>query len=443
MFKSKKMNALIILILLGIIVTFAFVYNGSVRETVFGLAINDKELLYSYNNEIISKLVEQDSTDDWSRIVEEYDDVVIVIEDSENSVVTKSSGRTGSAIDVNVQTPFEYKDKAYLIKSSVYLLREYVAERKVIFKFILVETLIVLSAFALLVLTVYTIMLRPFIKLYESIEEYDRTGRLKKTNIVGYAGQVYERFVSLTKNLETNQNNQRRIIASISHDIKTPLTSIMGYAEQLQKDSVTEERKKRYLNTVYDKSIEIKELVNEFDEYLSFNQSQPLSLHLCSTETITQKLKEEYAVELEEIGVDFEVKNYAGDTPICVDRQKIKRVFGNILSNSIKHFRTDKKLISISINADKKTVYIDVDDNGEGVEKEKLDIIFEPLYTSDEGRKVAGLGLAICHEIIDGHRGKIYAEESELGGLKVRIELPVAVTDKNVTVKNKKRRGAQ
>ena len=75
----------------------------------------------------------------------------------------------------------------------------------------------------------------------------------------------------MTKNLERQQQNQRRIIASISHDIKTPLTSIMGYAERLSKDNVTQERKERYLDTVYTKSVEIQQLVNEFDEYLGYN----------------------------------------------------------------------------------------------------------------------------------------------------------------------------
>ena len=63
-------------------------------------------------------------------------------------------------------------------------------------------------------------------------------------------------------------------------------------------------------------------------------------------------------------------------------------------------------------------------DNGEGVDEDKMNLIFEPLYTSDEGRKVAGLGLAICKEIVDVHYGKIYAEKSDLGGLAVCVELP-------------------
>ena len=78
----------------------------------------------------------------------------------------------------------------------------------------------------------------------------------------------------------------------------------------------------------------------------------------------------------------------------------------------LKHFTGAEKIIDISVSSDKNKVYINIADSGEGVEEDKLDIIFEPLYTSDEGRKVAGLGLAICREIVDLHNGKIYAEKS-------------------------------
>lgn len=424
MLQSKKTNIFTVITLLGIIAVFAFAYNAYVSSIVTDAAYNDKEILQNYNNEIISKLIEADSVSLWDEIISQYEGIIISIEDGYNNIIVKSEGEAWSSLDVKVQTPFEYNGNAYLIKSSVYLLRDYVADVRVVLKFIFIEFMIVISALALLIFTIYTIMLRPFKKLYKCIEEYDKTGELKKTNIRGYAGQIYKRFVSMTENLEANQNNRRRIIASISHDIKTPLTSIMGYAEQLQKDTVTQERKKRYLNTVYDKSIEIKELVNEFDEYLSFEQKQQLNRKICNTERMAEQIKEEYAVDLEDIGIDFAVNNYAKTTKVSVDRQKIKRVLGNILSNCVKHFKKEEKIIRIDINADREKVYIDIHDNGEGVEEEKLDLIFEPLYTSDEGRKVAGLGLAICHEIIDGHGGKIYAKKSDLGGLAVCIELP-------------------
>lgn len=420
---NRKLNFAVILIFLGVIVSFAYLYNSYVTQVVTDAAYNDREILQNYNNEIIRKLVSQESEEGWALIIEQYGEIVVKIENSDNMVVAQTQGRNWTALDVKVSTPFEYHGEAYMIRSSVYLLRDYVADVRGVVGFVFVEFLIGLSALCLLIFVIYNAMLRPYKVIYRAIEEYDKNGNLNNANLKGYAGRVYNRFRSLTENLEKQHQNQQRIIASISHDIKTPLTSIMGYAERLSKDNISEERRTRYLDTVYGKSLEIQHLVNEFDEYLSFNISQQFSFEKTTANIIAAELLENYEAEMELLGVDFSVSNRAGKAGVYIDRIKIKRVFDNIFNNSVKHFKDDKKVINVDISSSKDKLFIKISDNGEGVEEEKLDVIFEPLYTSDQGRKVAGLGLAICREIIDGHEGKIYASESELGGLAVWIEL--------------------
>lgn len=425
--QDKKATFLVVLILLGAVVAFAFSYNSSVTTAVTNAAYNDNETLLAYNNEIIRKLIDEPSVSSWQEIVDQYEDVVIVIENSENDVVTKSVGRTWTALDVKVQTPFEYKGKAYLIKSSVYLLRDYITDVRVLVKFVFVEFLIGLSAISLVLFIVYNIMSRPYRAVYNAMERYDKTGQLEDIVIKGYAGKVYKRFVSVTENLSRQQNNQRRIIASISHDIKTPLTSILGYTERLQNDSIPEERKERYLNTVYTKSREILQLVDEFDEYLGYNLITNLKTESISVKEFSELVKSSYADEFEAAGISFRVENRcAARESLSVDLQKIRRVFNNIYSNSFKHMDKPEKVIETVFHSDRKKIYITVTDNGEGVSEDKLDIIFEPLYTSDEGRKVAGLGLANCREIISAHDGKIYAANAQSGGLSICIELDKA-----------------
>ncbi len=420
---GKKSNLITVFLLICVVLAFGYMYNASVRATLSDAAVNAKGVLAEYNTQIIDALIREPSVDTWDDIVDEYDEIIITVEDSQNDVIVKSKENTWTALDVKVQTPFEYKGNAYLIITSVYLLENYVADVRASTKFFLVEMLILFSTLALMVFTTYTLVLRPFRKLYRAIEEYDKTGEFEKKKIKGYAGKVYRRFVSMTENLEANQRNQRRIIASISHDIKTPLTSIMGYAERLQKDNISEERRKRYLSTVYDKSLEIKELVNEFDEYLSFDRAQQNQRNVYSAEKIAEAIHNDYEADLESSGVFLSVNNYAGDAQVEIDPLRFKRVFGNIFANSVKHFKEKEKIVRVDIYSDKDNVYFHINDNGEGVPEENLEIIFEPLYTSDEGRKVAGLGLSICREIIDTHSGMIYAQKSDLGGLEVVIEL--------------------
>lgn len=421
--QNKKANFMVILIVLCAVIAFAYSYNSYVTTVVADAAYNDKEILHSYNSEIIRKLTAQESVADWSEIVEQYDDIVIVIENSSNKVVVRSIGKNWSALDVKVQTPFEFGGEAYLIKSSVYLLRDYVGDVRTMVEFIFIEFLIGLACLFLLILIIYNVMLRHYRGLYKAIEEYEKTGQLKKTSLKGYAGEIYSRFESLTKNLERQQQNQRRIIASISHDIKTPLTSIMGYAERLSKDNVSQERKTRYLDTIYGKSLEIQQLVNEFDEYLGYNLIQEMKTEVVSARELADMVFVEYFGDFEPAGVRLNVLNYADEAKMSIDTSKFRRVFGNIFSNSMKHFKDGNKIIDFEIACDKKKIYINISDSGDGVEEEKLEMIFEPLYTSDEGRKVAGLGLAICREIVESHWGKIYAKTSRYGGLEICIEL--------------------
>ncbi len=421
---SKRSNIAAFFIMLGVIVAFAFSYNAYVTRTVADAAYNDRQILQEYNSEIILKLTRAESVEAWSEIVEQYQDIVISIENDENRVIVMSEGRTWSALDVKVQTPFDYQGNAYVIKTSVYLLRDYLTDVRVLVRFVFIEFLIGLAALSLLFFAIYSVMLRPYRSVYRAIEDYDKTGKLKEIKITGYAGDVYKRFVSLTKNLEREQENQRRIIASISHDIKTPLTSIMGYTEQLQKEGISKERQTRYLQTVYAKSEDITRLIKEFDDYLSFNTEKEINTEEISLEQINESIIDDYAYELENNGIDFEIL-LKGDPKAAADIDKAKwgRVLGNIFSNSVKHLTGEKKEIRVTLDSDKEKIYVIIDDSGEGVPEDKLELIFEPLYTSDEGRKVAGLGLAICREITELHGGRIYAEKSHLGGLRVCIEL--------------------
>ncbi len=423
MSQKRKTNILLIFILLSVVVIFAYFYNAYVTEVVIETVYSDREVLQSYNNEIIAEFEKTNSVTQWADIIERYQDIFVVIEDSSNKVVIKSEQGTQTVVDVKVQTPFKYKGEAYVIKTSVYFLREYIADVRPLVKFIVVELLIALSALVLLILAIYTLMLRPFNHVYKSIEDYDRTGKLEKKKIRGYAGQVYNRFVSLTQNLERQQQNENRIIASISHDIKTPLTSIMGYTEQLKKDVTNDKRKKMYLDTVYEKSVEIQQLIDEFDEYLNFHMLKELKTKPVSTVELEKYLKDEYFDELKFNSINLIIINNAPDVSVMLDMQKIKRVFGNIFSNSVKHLKKKNKEIKVYFNSVKDTLNIEIHDNGEGVSEEKLETIFEPFYTSDEGRKVAGLGLAICREIINSHSGKIYAKKSETDGLAICIEM--------------------
>lgn len=419
-----KADIAIAFLVLGAVIAFAFAFNSSVTNNVTDMMYNDRETLTGYNNEIITKLTASESTDDWQEIIESYPELAVIIQDSANNVLLRSENRTNSSLDVKVQTPFDYHGQAYMVVSSVYLLRDYEADSRELVRAYFIEFLIGISTLFLLFFIVYTIIMRPYRKFYHAMEEYDRTGKLAEHRFKGYVGKIYQRFGQLTEHLEKEQQNQQRIIANISHDIKTPLTSILGYAERLRSDDLPPERRARYLETIYGKAQEIQLLMDEFDEYLSYKMIAPLHMESFSTETMKTLLENEYRSDLELINVDFLVLNHAPHTFAVLDRMRLNRVFGNLISNSIKHLPAQDGRIVIEFTAKEDVLCIAVSDNGEGVPADKLEVIFEPLYTSDEGRKVAGLGLAICREIMESLGGTISAKQAALGGLCVCLTLP-------------------
>ncbi|MCM1544076.1 MAG: HAMP domain-containing histidine kinase [Ruminococcus sp.] len=420
---GNKINFALILVFLVVIICVSYSYNSAMTNTLSDALDNDRESLQVCNDEIIEKISKTKEPSEWEAIIKKYDDRLITIKDTSNELIVKNMDGDSAALDIRVQSAFEFQGAAYLLTSSVYLLRDHSINETDILKIVFIELAFVFAALCLMVFICYSIMIRPYRAFYQSVEEYEQTGKFKKRKFFGYIGKVYDKFSQMTDNLEKQQDNQQRIIASISHDIKTPLTSIMGYSEQLRKENISDERRRRYIDKLYNKSLEIRGLVDEFDEYLSYDMMKSLRTEKVTTQQLCALFAEDCKDELENIDVGFSVNNYAPDACVMLDVPKMRRVFGNIIGNSIKHFRAGEKIIRIDVTEKKDIVKISVSDNGCGVEADKREIIFEPLYTSDKGRKVAGLGLAICHEIVESHSGKIYAEESDMGGLEICIEL--------------------
>ena len=421
--KNRIFEIIISVLLLVAICCFTHFYFTSLTKELGYYSARDRGILVTYNEEIVKKFQDCENISQWQKIIDSYDEIIIHVENSDGKTVAKTADREWSVIDTKVQQAFMFSGEAYMIRISVYLLRDYLTDSGYLFRMLLIVFLTILVFIFAIIILIYAIMIRPLHKLYSNIENYEKGEAVVRSRKHSEIARLQNRFVDMTETISKQQQNQRRIIASISHDIKTPLTSIMGYAELLKKSNLSPERQERYLNTVYNKAATIKDLIDDFDEYLDYNMETSLKKQRMSVITAMDKLTENYEDELGGYAVEYIYKpnDITGFTEI--DVQKMQRVIGNIIGNSLKHFKHSKKTIEVECTDNSKEIIITVSDNGEGVEPEKLELIFEPLYTSDEGRKVAGLGLAICKEIVEAHGGEIYAEESKYGGLAVIIKL--------------------
>ncbi len=422
---ARRANIIVALFTLILIVVFAVFYNQSVKNGISDAFQADREALSEDNIQIIAQLQRTESTDSWQRIIDSYEDLFVAIKDNENNTVVYSTVRAWSLLDVKVRTPFDFQGRPYLIISSMRLMRDQSSQTQFVTRLVLMELLIVVSSVLLLVFAVYSIILRPYHKFYQFMEAYEQGQKLEEQKFRGNIGKIYRRFLQLTRTLDRQQENQKQIIASISHDIKTPLTSILGYAERVQKSDLSPERRREYLAIIQSKANDIRTLVDEFDEYLSYKMEKEPHAVPMTTEVLCKLLQDEFRDELDYAGIDLALCNGAPGAVMALDPAKVKRVAGNLISNSAKHVPHPGGRIRIEMEADGAHVFVRVADNGDGMPEDKLPLIFEPLFTTDDSRKVAGLGLSICKEIVEHAGGAIEAGASQtLGGLEIRITLP-------------------
>ena len=243
-------------------------------------------------------------------------------------------------------------------------------------------------------------------------------------------GQLARDFNSLAKTLEQNEGSRRRWIADISHELRTPLAILQGEIEAMQ-DRVRDCTPER-LTALHGETLNLARLVNDLYELslsdigaLSY-QKQSLDLRKL-LEASVQAYREEFAGK----GIELEFKsNRALPARVFGDPDRLQQLFSNLLGNSLRYTDAGGR-VQVSLSARDGHAVIDVQDSAPGVAEAHLGRLFERLYRVDPSRSRetggAGLGLAICRNIVEAHDGRISARASDLGGLRVQVDLPLDV----------------
>lgn len=217
------------------------------------------------------------------------------------------------------------------------------------------------------------------------------------------------------------EQNRQELIASISHDLKTPLTSIKGYVQGIQ-DGVanTPEKLERYMDTIYHTANEMDGLIDELFLYSKLDlQRLPFHYEKVDLYAFFSDLVDELTFNLEKKrGTAMLLANKEDSYMVEADREKLKRVVTNIIQNSLKYIDKAQKEIKIYLTSGPDDVIVEIRDNGSGISKKDIPFIFESFYRTDASRNSStggsGLGLSIVKKIIEQHGGTIWAD-SELG----------------------------
>jgi len=258
-------------------------------------------------------------------------------------------------------------------------------------------------------------------------------------------GKLIESFDEMREKLkksaelrEQYENNRRELITNISHDLKTPITSIRGYVEGIQ-DGVanTEEKLQRYLDTIHAKATHMDRLINELFLFSKLDvKSVPFHFEEVELKAFLEDFLEEIRLDLvdKHTQISMELNSHS---PVLIDRDKIIRVMNNIIFNSVKYKDKDLCLIYIILQEQENLLKVTISDNGPGVPAEEAASIFNRFYRGDPSRSSetggSGLGLAIAAQIIKAHGGNIWAENVPEGGLRIHFTLPKS-NDKGETI---------
>lgn len=233
------------------------------------------------------------------------------------------------------------------------------------------------------------------------------------------------------KNYELAKENEKRkndLIVYLAHDIRTPLTSMIGYLSLLDEiDDMPKKKRKKYINVALDKSFKLEELINELFEITKYNSEM----------LILEKEEINLTMMLEQIIDDFYPTLKELDKEIIIeknekvilngDSDKLGRVFNNVIKNAINYSLNNSKIIIEITNKDG-FANIVISNKGKKISEDKLNRIFEKFYRVDTSRTTktggSGLGLAIAKDIVELHGGEIYATSDE-EFTKFYIKLPI------------------
>lgn len=309
------------------------------------------------------------------------------------------------------------------------------------------ENSIVVIVIALIILTLSNGILTYWVSktIIKPLKELEKAANEIKQGNLEYLVNIYskdeigevshsfeEMRLRLKKSLELQQQyeeNRKELISNISHDLKTPITSIKGYIEGI-KDGIadTPEKMNKYVSTIYTKANYMDSLINDLFLYSKLDLNKvPFKFQVVDIVNYIKDCVEEISFDLNPSFVELTAEVPKKSIMVKLDVQELKRTIMNIVGNSIKYKGEGKLQIVIIVKESNEHIIVEIKDNGKGISKEALPYIFDRFYRAESSRETliggSGLGLAISKKIIEEHRGRIWAESEPGSGTSIFFSL--------------------
>lgn len=217
----------------------------------------------------------------------------------------------------------------------------------------------------------------------------------------------------ITEFRQTEETN-RQLMTSLSHDVRTPLTTLIGYLDAAHKGIVTGKERDDYIETARRKAHDLKDYIDVLFDWFKLNSNEfAMDIKIIEAAEFTRNILIDWIPIFEDKQIDYCIDIPEQPFWVKLDPDAYMRILNNLIQNVIAHSHADK--IEISLSKQNNDMKILVSDNGVGIEKSDLKHIFERLYKCDKGRseKGSGLGLAITHQLVEKMNGSISVESTQ------------------------------
>ena len=210
----------------------------------------------------------------------------------------------------------------------------------------------------------------------------------------------------------TDETN-RQLMTSLSHDVRTPLTTLIGYLDAAHKGIVNGKERDDYIETARRKAHDLKEYIDVLFDWFKLGSNE-FSMNIVEIDLteLTRNILIDWIPIFEDTQVDFTIDIPEQPFRVQIDPDGYMRILNNLIQNVISHSHADK--IELALSEQNRNIKILLSDNGIGIGKEDLKHIFDRLYKCDKGRseKGSGLGLSIVHELVEKLNGTIVADST-------------------------------
>ena len=211
------------------------------------------------------------------------------------------------------------------------------------------------------------------------------------------------------------ENANKQLMTSLSHDVRTPLTTLIGYLDGAHKGIVTGQEREQYIETARKKAYDLKDYIDVLFDWFKLNSDEfTINIDTVEAAELTRNILIDWIPIFEDKQINYTIEISEQPVNVNLDINGYMRILNNLIQNIIAHSGADK--ITISLSRQNNNMRLVVSDNGKGIDKEDIQYIFERLYKCDKGRseKGSGLGLSIVRQLTEKMNGKITVE-SNLG----------------------------